>query len=192
MERSPIDPTLLEIRPLMRDDAELVQCFTSDDEDLDSFLRDDAMRLQEQSTVRTSVALYEGGLVGYVALLNDAVELKSKERKKLALAHHDHPMVSALKVARLAVSADFRALHRGTGEALVFYAYSKALLIAEHAGCRLLTVDAYPKAIGFYENLGFLRNQAERYAEKANVSMRFDLFNPNQAEWITNGSGEVS
>ena len=85
MDRHPIDLTLLEIRPVDGQDTETARGFSCGDDDLDDFLRTDAVRLQAQNVVRTYVALYEGEIVGYVALLTDAVELKPSERKKLSL-----------------------------------------------------------------------------------------------------------
>lgn len=187
MRRKPINPTLLRIRPLAIEDADASRAFTCGDDDLDDFLRTDAMRLQQHNVVRTSVALYDGRLVGYVALLADAVTLKSSERKKLALAHDDHPIVPAMKIARLAVDAEFRADHRGVGEALVYYAYAKAIDVAEQIGCRLLTLDAYPQSIQFYERLGFVPNQDKRYSESKHPSMRFDIFTAEQYAWISGG-----
>lgn len=191
MSRPPTDPALLEIRAFATVDAETARGFSCGDEDLDDFLRTDAMRLQAQNVVRTFVALYESDLVGYVALLVDAVELKLSERKKLALHFRDHPIVPALKIARIGVSKDFRARRRGVGEALMYYAYSSALDLAERVGCRLLTLDAYADSIAFYERLGFVRNQAKAYEGKAHPSMRLDLFAPEAPVWISGWNGSA-
>jgi ribosomal protein S18 acetylase RimI-like enzyme len=98
-------------------------------------------------------------------------------------------MVPALKIARLGVSAAFRATHRGAGESLVRYAYAKALELAEHVGCRLLTLDAYALSIAFYERLGFVRNQAKVYEGKDHPSMRLDVFARVAPAWISGGTG---
>lgn len=169
-----IDRSLLEIRDLSPDDMTAAAGFSCGDPDLDDFLRSDALRLQTHHVARTFVAIYEAVLVGYVALLADAVELKPNERKKLALHFRDHPMVPALKIARLAIAESFSG--RRLGETLVRFAAVRALDIEAHAGCRLLTVDAYPKAIGFYERLGFVRNQANAYEGRERPSMRLDVF----------------
>lgn len=171
---SEIDRALLEIRALQADDMAAAAGFTCGDVDLDDFLRSDALRLQTQRAARTFVAVYEAELAGYVALLVDAVELKPNERKKLDLHFRDHPMVPALKIARLGVAVAFQG--RGLGETLVHFAVARVLDIEAHAGCRLLTVDAYPAAVGFYERLGFVRNQARAYEGLERPSMRFDVF----------------
>jgi GNAT superfamily N-acetyltransferase len=181
----PLDPSLLLIRQLTENDKDLLAPFTAGDHDLDDFLKSDAWRLQELNVVKTYLALYQGeGLVGYISLLADAVVLETKERKKLSLSHQDHPVIPALKVARLAVRVDFRDQYRGGGEALVRFAYTRALLLSDIAGVRLLTLDAYPQSVEFYKKLGFVENKAKVYQEKMHPSMRFDLFAPTLPAWV--------
>jgi ribosomal protein S18 acetylase RimI-like enzyme len=176
MKRALVDAALLEVRHLGADDAALPLDVDPSDEDLADFLRTDARRLQEQGVAGTYLSIYEGKLEGYITILTDAVVLETRERKKLALSSHDHPVVPAIKIARLAVNAAFRATHRGLGSTLVQFARSKALAVLEHAGCRLLTVDAYPESVAFYEALGFARCRAEPYRNRKNVSMWLDVF----------------
>lgn len=180
-----IDVKHVRIRLFRADDIHLAQEFSCGDDDLDDFLRSDALRLQNVHTARTHIAFYRDEFVGYITLLNDCVELKTNERKRLSLRHNDHPTVPALKIARLAVSAVARSRLRGTGTALVQFACAKALELSHSAGCRLVTVDAYPESVRFYEKLGFIKNNAKPYAERAHPSMRFDLFGQRSPYWLT-------
>jgi GNAT superfamily N-acetyltransferase len=132
-------------------------------------------RLQAIDTVRTYLARDRGALVGYVALLADAIVLESRERTRLALTHGDHPVIPAIKVARLAVAEGYRARHAGSGRALMRFAFAVALDVSDRIGCRVLTVDAYPAAVGFYDRLGFVRNRSREYRGRARPSMRLDL-----------------
>lgn len=83
--------------------------FTCGDDDLDDFIRSDALRLHTLNVARTYVAHYRGHACGYVASMTDAIVLKPNERKKIrdaggrGLAFDDHPVVPPLKIARLAV-----------------------------------------------------------------------------------------
>jgi ribosomal protein S18 acetylase RimI-like enzyme len=160
---------------LGEEDAEDLGAFRSGDADLDDFLRTDALRLQAAGTARTYLARDQGVLVGFVSVLSDSVILETRERRALALRSGDHPVVPALKVGRLAVSDPFRAANRGTGVALVRFAFDLATAMSQKVGCRLLTVDAYPASAAFYERLGFVRNRAKEYRERARPSMRLDL-----------------
>jgi ribosomal protein S18 acetylase RimI-like enzyme len=191
--RTMLDPSHLEILRLEPEDvvrATEFSCGTSDeDEDLNDFLRSDALRLQARNIVTTFVAYYgevgAGVLIGYVSLLTDTIKLETREKKRLDLAHDDHPFMPALKVARLAVHAAFGRQFRGTGEALMRFGCERAFHVAELAGCRLITLDAYPKSVGFYEKLGFKRSRSKEYAAKEHPSMWLDLFGPEPPRWLS-------
>ena len=163
--------------------------FSCGDEDLDDFIRSDASRLQSLNVARTYVARVGDTLCGYVSLMADAIVLKANERKKIkhkdhALAFDDHPVVPALKIARVAVRKETRDACRGLGEALVRFAFLQGLALAETVGCRLLTLDAYPESMGFYEKLGFVPNRDATYAERDHPSMRLDLFAAVPPSWL--------
>ncbi len=183
MTKASVDPERLEIRRLEVGDESLVAGFESGDGDLNDFLRDDALRLQSLNTVLTYVALYDGVVEGYVSLMVDAIVLETKERKKLLLTHDDHPVVPALKVARLACGKAFREAHFGLGRMLMLFALSKAITISDSVACRLITVDAYPGAVSFYDDLKFVRNRAAPYKGKEHPSMRFDMHAPVLPDW---------
>lgn len=157
--------------------------FSCGDEDLDGFLKDDAWRLQQQHVARTYLARdnQSGAVLGYMTLLNDAVRLLTRERKKLGLASDDHPIVPAIKIARLGVSLNARG--RGIGVTLVRAAYSAVQRTDPSSGCRLLTVDAYPEAVAFYERLGFEANRSTEYRDRENPSLRFDVFATETPDW---------
>jgi len=185
-----IDQSLLEIRPFTEESISAFASFSCGDEDLDDFIRSDAMRLQSLNVARSYVAWYDGHARGYVTLMADAVVLKPNERKKLrdgsgnALAFEDHPVVPALKIARLAVCKELRSGYRGIGEGLVRFSYYTGLDMSEVVGCRLLTLDAYPDALPFYEKLAFVRNLDAAYATKPRPSMRLDLFGLSPPTWL--------
>jgi GNAT superfamily N-acetyltransferase len=185
---SPISKVTVEqlrIRLISETDAQVLAAFTCGEPDLDDFLRTDALRLQAHRVARTYLAFLDRELVGYMALLSDAVVLETKERKRLALGSHDHPIVPALKIARLGVAESFRATHSGIGTALVQVALAMALDVAQRVGCRLLTVDAYPQSVAFYERLGFAPNRAKPYQGREHPSMRLDVFPPIPHAWAT-------
>jgi GNAT superfamily N-acetyltransferase len=185
VDRAEIDLSSLSFLQLTDEDQPRLDAFASEDADLNDFLRSDALRLQKQNIVRTFL-LYDldEKVCGYVALMSDAIVLESRERKSIQLSHADHPVVPAIKIARLAVTEEQCKLYRGTGTALVRFAFLEALAIAQRVGCRLLTLDAYPNAIGFYEKLGFLRNKAKEYRERTHPSMRLDLLAPDLPPWL--------
>jgi ribosomal protein S18 acetylase RimI-like enzyme len=57
-------------------------------------------------------------------------------------------------LARLAVDRRFQ--HRGIGELLLLHAVDRAVAVGRQVGCRGVVVDAYPKAVSWYEKFGFV------------------------------------
>lgn len=165
-------------------DSSLLNGFSCGDEDLDGFLRDDAARLQVENVAKTYVSLdpSTGELVGYFSLLNDAIHLMTSEKRRLGLASTDHPIVPAIKIARLGV--DERRKGGGVGRFLVRCAFAITREVAESTGCRLLTVDAYPNARSFYERLGFIPNRSPNYRDREHPSLRLDVFGRVAPEWL--------
>ena len=166
----------LRLRLLTDADDAVVAAFSCGESDLDEFLRTDAQRLSRLRVVRTYLAFFDVELVGFLSVLNDAIVLETRERKKLDLGSQGHPVVPALKIARLAVSETFRSRHSGVGTGLLRVALALALDLSDRVGCRLLTVDAYPGSVSFYEKLGFLANGAKLYEGRRHPSMRLDIF----------------
>jgi GNAT superfamily N-acetyltransferase len=186
--RASLELNRLEIRQLTPEDVGLLAEFScggdEGERDLNEFLRDDALRFQERNIVRVYLAFYDGTLQGYIALLADSVRLKTKERRKIELLRDDPINVPALKVGRLAVCKAFRSQVRGLGAALLQFAYISAVNMAEAVGCRFLTVDAYPTALGFYETHDFVPNLDNAYADLRNISMRLDVHQPELPKWF--------
>ncbi len=67
---------------------------------------------------------------------------------------------------------------------MVKAAFAIAREVSDLSGCRLLTVDAYPDAVSFYEKLGFVRNRSPNYRGRENPSLRLDLFGRNMPDWL--------
>lgn len=176
----------LEILPLAEADLPSLAGFSCGDDDLDEFLRMDALRLQRESALQTYLAWDArsgDAVLGYVSLLTDAVRLETRERKSLGLLSGDHPVVPAVKIARIGVSVAVQR-GRGVGTALVRFAFATALEVNQMVGARLLTLDAYPESIAFYERLGFVRNRAKEYRERNHPSMRLDVFSATPPPWL--------
>jgi GNAT superfamily N-acetyltransferase len=171
------------ITQLSSDDLTILHKFSCGDEDLDDFLKNDAWRLQTEKVATTYIAVdAQGALAGYFSLLADSVQLQTRERKKLGLTSDDHPFVPALKIARLAVNEQ----HQGSGVGLLMTkaCYYMAQTVAKTAGCRLLTVDAYPAALDFYLRLGFKPNRAGQYKDREHPSLRLDVFESKTPDWL--------
>jgi len=190
-------PPLIEIRLL--DPGDSLAGFSCGTSDLDEWLRDDAVRLQDRGSVAVYVARSDNKIVGYVSLLSDCIRVNSRERKDLKFSHDDHPSIPAVKIAHLAVQRELQ--KKGIGTALLRFASDKAFVVAESVGCRLLTLDAYPERVSWYESHGFVRNKQvakeaasewkcpdgcpeHRKVDGERVSMRLDLTGDEIPDWM--------
>lgn len=171
------------VAPLSADDRDRLASFSCGDDDLNEFIRVDAFRLQEERVVQSYLAWREDEIVGYVSLMADAIVLQTRERTGLRLRREDHPIIPALKIARVGVHVDHQR-GEGIGTLLMGFCFLMALDLSETIGCRLLTLDAYPQAREFYERLGFKMNRAKEYRDKTHPSMRLDVFGKQEPEWV--------
>jgi GNAT superfamily N-acetyltransferase len=133
----------------------------------------------------THLLFIKGLLASYVTLMMDSVALARDEKPKGVTWR----TVPALKIAQLAV--DRRFTGHGVGKFVVGYVVAYARRVRTVVGCRLVTLDAEPELIGWYESLGFRANHEEqayrervavemgRDAARLPVSMRFDLREPH-------------
>lgn len=162
-----------------------VSTFSCADQDLDEFLKRDALSLQQENLTQVYVAYHESEVIGYVALLCDNIMLRTEEKEDGGFGETAPRTIPALKVGRLAVSLVHREKIKGVGTALMRFSFRQAVRISMISGCRLLSVDAYPDSVGFYKKLGFIENTHNWYqgSRRTTISMRFDIFQKNRPEW---------
>src|SRR5271157_5205736 len=155
--------------------AHNVSGFDCGDSDLNDFLKNDAARYQDHHLSRTRLAFLDGIIVGYITCLADAIILKSGEKRQLFDFHQSVYSFAALKIGRIGVQKESQGDHIGTQ--LLKYAISLAIRINQelHVGCRFITLDAYPKSIGWYKKHGFVFNKQYTTPEKTHPSMRYDI-----------------
>ena len=133
--------------------------FDCGDNDLNEFLKDNALQFTEQRIANTFVLEDEGKIVAYFCLLNDKVSQEESSNNKWKKIKKDFPegkqfsSYPAIKIGRFAVSLDYRGLNYGTDLMVML----KDMLNSNpnYSAFRYLTVDAYLSAIGFYEKNNF-------------------------------------
>jgi len=126
--------------------------FTCIEPELNNFLKEDSKIYQKTHMAITYLVHYEGNVAGYFTLVNDNIfyEHVEEDDRPSFFIHKRYP---AIKIARLATSQKYE--RRGIGEIMLKVVIKLALNISEISGCRILTVDAKPKAVGFYIKYGF-------------------------------------
>ena len=137
----------------------IIKPFDCGDPDLNDFLLNDAKLYQGQLLTVTYLIESDTETVAFFSLLNDkisVIEANDKKvwnriRRKIPYTKHKSSF-PAMKIARLGVSNAHKGQSIGTG----ILDYLKQLFIDNNrTGCRFITVDAYRKALSFYERNGF-------------------------------------
>ncbi|MDD3083845.1 MAG: GNAT family N-acetyltransferase [Candidatus ainarchaeum sp.] len=165
---------------------------TKDNNELDLFLKEDALKQQEQKINVTHVAVLKNTkkVIGYVTTLNDKLRVNNKEKKDLAIKanYSDFPSV---KIGRLAVDTKYS--NKQIATTLLRHIIGLVLTNTSDIGCRFLIVDSYPESVGFYLKKGFILNLVQdqtrtkildkntreviNKTQRETISLRFDLLN---------------
>ncbi len=133
--------------------------FDCGDEDLNSFLIEDAKGFLEKR-IATSYILQDGGnIVAYFCLLNDKIsrqDVTNGQWKKIKGGFPERKRFGsypAVKIGRFAVSAKYR--NRNIGTDLMNLLKDMLNDNPNYSAFRYLTVDAYLSAIDFYRKNNF-------------------------------------
>jgi ribosomal protein S18 acetylase RimI-like enzyme len=132
-------------------------------------------------------------LIGYATLTFDSVRLTNSEKKKMELG--GIAQFGAIRIQMIGI--DHRYQRTRCGSALLEAITGLARKLSQDIAVRFLLADANAKRIGFYEAAGFVRNKAEREAERTesdrSVSMRLDLIDvPGREMGSTTAAGVAS
>jgi GNAT superfamily N-acetyltransferase len=130
--------------------------FDSGSPQLDSWLRERALRNQGTGASRTYVACEEARIVAFYSLANGAVAHREAPGK---LKRNMPDPIPVMVLGRLAVDRAFQG--RGLGKALLKDAILRTLQAADIAGIRAILVHAKDdNAKRFYERFGFRASPA--------------------------------
>jgi GNAT superfamily N-acetyltransferase len=144
------------IERLRRD--HFVDAFDCGQEDLNGWLRRNALQNQGAGAAQTYVGLVGGALIGYYSLAVGQVEYcDAPERLQKGLARHPVPI---MLLARLAVDKGWQ--NKGVGRALLRDAVQRTVQAADIAGIRALAVHAKDeRARRYYEQFDFAPSPAD-------------------------------
>lgn len=162
------DLSAYEVRKLRKD--ETVDVFDCGDADLNDFIITEAPHYRKALLAVTYIFAHckTGKVIGYFSLANDRVSVTDFESKTEFNRFRKHRFINekriksypAVKICRLGIASEVH----GQGIGSMLLNFIKLYFIGENkTGCRFLTVDAYPKAVPFYERNDFqpLRNDDE-------------------------------
>lgn len=116
-------------------------------DDLDEFLKEDALKQQEKNLSVTYLAIHKTQILGYVSILADKVECKKIGKKGI---YSDYP---AIKIGRLSVDKHYHNL--GIGSEILISICEMIKELSKDVGISFITIDAYCSARKFYLNNSF-------------------------------------
>jgi GNAT superfamily N-acetyltransferase len=136
-----------------------VSTFSCGHADLDEFLIEDSMEYQQERLSVTRLAYINSEIVGFFTLVTDCIDAKQVAPED-GRREHPYRKYPAIKVARLATSKKHQ--RNGIGSLMLREVLALTIMISEYVGCRIITVDAKPESVGFYEKFGFKRAKSRR------------------------------
>ncbi len=161
--------TELRITSLREEDDLASFCSTSDE--LNDFLKSDALKAQNDLISRTYLCFWRGAIAGFVTLTTDTIGYNLVEHGD-GIDGYVYQKYPAIKIARLSV--DKRYKRRGIGQNLLLRAAGKAYEISKQIGCRYITVDAKRESIDFYRKYEF--RIVKKHEERDFPPMYFNLY----------------
>lgn len=126
--------------------------FKCKNSELKDFLIEDAYKNQLDRISVTRLVFLQGHLVGYFTLVTDVIK-KNELAADDGEAEYKYQTYSALKIARLATHKEYE--HQGIGRCMLLKIFSIWIRFSRYIGCRIITVDAKPDAVGLYVRFSF-------------------------------------
>lgn len=130
--------------------------FDCGDEDLNNFLKNDALKQQNSKLNVTKLVMCEEKVIGYVSLLTDTIifrnirdENVSSEIKEKLQIQRKNRTLPAVKIGRLAIDKKYSGKNLGTHIIRNIILNLKNISKKE-VGFRFIVVEGYAKAIYFY------------------------------------------
>ena len=155
-----------------------VESFDCDDRDLNEFLTKDQVSRYEAEGLGSTYLVYlqsEGRLVAYFTVCTDTLRVEYLRTVKSfkPLSGIKLESIPSVKIGRLAV--DKRYWGRDIGTHLLHYI--AGMVMETGIAARLLTLQATPRSVGFYQRMGFeLTTETKRERGRDNRTMFFDLW----------------
>ncbi|MBQ6100123.1 MAG: GNAT family N-acetyltransferase [Methanobrevibacter sp.] len=130
--------------------------FDCGDEELNDFLKNDALKQQNEKLNITKLIMFDGKIIGYTSILTDSLILKNINDEKLRLKikgklgiKSKNRNVPAVKIGRLAIEKKYSGEGLGT-HILRNIIHSLKAIAKTNVSFRFIVVEGYAKAFNFY------------------------------------------
>lgn len=161
----------------------IIKPFDCGDSDLNDFLFNKSKNYLKEHLATTFIIESKDLTYAYYSILNDSLRVeeldfasKSAFQRflKNLVTHRKRHLENfpAIKIGRLAVNSNLQI--SGLGKMIVNNIIDYAINLNENCACKLITVDAYSKSLGFYKKMGF-EYFTENDIEESERQMFLDL-----------------
>jgi predicted GNAT family N-acyltransferase len=155
---------LTELSLIRLEEDTIIKPFDCGDSDLNDFLFNKSKNYLKEHLATTFIIENNDTTYAYYSILNDSLKVEElnfasktaflKFLKSLVTHRKRHlENFPAVKIGRLAVNNNIQI--SGLGKMIVNNIIDYAINLNENCACKLITVDAYSKSLGFYKKMGF-------------------------------------
>ncbi|AET63592.1 GNAT family N-acetyltransferase [Methanothrix harundinacea] len=159
--------------------------FNSGDAELDDFLKNDALKEQQELLSKTHLCFYKNHVAGFFTITADSIRVKKDRLDESQIVEDsEYPAYPCILIARLAI--DKRVHKRGIGKFLLLLIIGFAL--EGPLGCRYLSVDPKTDALEYYKKFGFNFWTSSKRRMYLNIRDVARELRPDESldPWITN------
>lgn len=155
-----------------------VKAFDCGNKELNDFLTTREVVNYERERLGKTYLVYwqaTGELVAYFTISNDGLRLDYLHSVKSFSIPGEirTPVIPGILIGRLAVDTRFK--RRGVGSSILLYIAGLAEETA--AAARIIFLEAYPESVPFYESFNFETIEHQKFKQRRNKLMVFDLMN---------------
>ena len=159
--------------------------FNCDSDDLNDFIKNDALKQQEEKLNITQLVICCGKIIGFFSLSADTLRLKDirEDKTKKTIKSHipQSKELPAIKIGRFAISKEYS--HQGIGSHIIQHIILNIITLSENElGLRFIIVEAYAKAYKFYKYNNFVNiKKHDNELKKLDIIIQK---NPNQIFYL--------
>ncbi|WP_407394199.1 GNAT family N-acetyltransferase [Methanobrevibacter sp.] len=156
--------------------------FDCGDEELNNFLKEDALNQQNAKLNVTKLVMCDGRIIGYASLLTDTIILKRIKDEKLRITlkgklnlNSKEKEISAVMIGRFAIAKKYSG--KGLGSHILRNILKNLKEISENRiGFRFIVIEGYASAFNFYvlKNGFEYLEKDKKFVEKINFISKRD------------------
>jgi len=126
--------------------------FDCGSDDLNDFLKNDALKQQEENLNITQLVICDNEIIGFFSILADTIKISHiRDKETIGIIKEQKPMVKNLpgvKIGRFAISKEYTS--QGIGSHILDNVLYNIKILSQKIGLRIISVEGYAKAYNFY------------------------------------------